>query len=125
MTSIKAKIVLSIGVLLFLICGIFGGVSYYSSYKSLTSNVMETLQQMAVQATNVLEGRLESQFLFLETLAELDELQNPSRPLEAKFTLLDDQIKKTAFQRLSLVDMNGALKATDGKGNRRRDGSRR
>ncbi|HYE81432.1 MAG TPA: methyl-accepting chemotaxis protein [Clostridia bacterium] len=114
MKGIKGRIVMSVGLLLFIVCCLFGGISYYISGKSLNANIQATLPQIVQQASQTLESRVEAQFLTLEAIAELDVIQNPSYMLEEKFKILDDQLNMAAYIDIGLADTDGKANVSNG-----------
>ena len=114
MRSIKLRMVTSMGLLLIMVCGIFGGIAYYSAYESLTQNVQQVLPQMAEQAAMILESRLSENFSFLEAVAEINEVQDPNVPIADKVAIIKDQLKGDKFTGLTFIDLEGNVYSKDG-----------
>ncbi len=109
MKSIKLRIMVSMGLLLTFVCAIFGGIAYYMAYSSLYEDVQNALPQMSQQAVQVLESRLNSNFSFLEAIAETDVVQDPSVPIEEKVKVIMDQLKGDRFTSLTYIDTEGNI----------------
>lgn len=112
MKSIRVKMILAIGVILFVVCSLLGGVSYYVTHSSLAANVEEVLPQMARQSALTLESRLEGEFLSIETIAEMDVIQDPSVPWSTKLSILKDQVNRAKFVKMGISDLNGKCDTT-------------
>ena len=84
MKSLKAKLILSLSILLLIVCIGLGVTSYYFSSKALIEKVGETLPQLATQAANVVENHINGRLNLLEIVATDDELNDPEIPWEAK-----------------------------------------
>lgn len=109
MKSIKLRLMVSLGLLLAFVCAVFGGIAYYMAYSSLKEDVQNTLPQISQQAVQILESRLESNFDALETIAEMDVIQDPSEPIIKKVEVLTDQLNTKSFATLSFIDTEGNL----------------
>lgn len=114
MQSIRLKIVISMGVLLIFISGIFGGISYYSAYKSLTDNVNQVLPDLAEKAALILESRLNENLTFLSSIAEMNMIQDPAVPVEEKVNIVKDQLKGDKFTSLTFIDTEGNVYSDGG-----------
>ena len=71
MKSIKAKLILCLGVLIGVICIGLGVVSFINSSKALTSNLGKTLPRIAEQTASNVQGRIEGQLNSLEAIAAM------------------------------------------------------
>lgn len=113
MKSLKTRIVVSVGALLLVVCSIFGGIAYFSSYNALSLNVKVVLPQVAYEAATILENKLDSNFSVLEAVAELDAIQDPSVPMEQKKAILKDQVNSKRFTSIAYVDLDGNIRSSD------------
>lgn len=112
--SIKAKLSLSFGILLFVICIGLGIVSYMISYGALTSNIEESLSRLAKESAKVVHERIDSQLNALEAVAESDLIKSEALPLDEKLNLLKKEVGRSGHLRMSIVDLEGNAKDTDG-----------
>lgn len=107
MRSIKTRIVVFMGVILFLSCAILGFIAYYSSHNTLTDNLESHLPQSAEEAAMIMSSRIKDKLSTLNAIAEADILQNPSVPPEEKADFLKDMKNSTDFNSVSILDMEG------------------
>lgn len=113
--SIKTKLILFFGVLLLIICTGLGIVAYMASTSALSSNINESLTQMAMEAGKVVEGGMETQFNALEALAESDWIKSDSLSMNEKLELLKNEVKRSGHINMFIADLNGNLRNTKGE----------
>lgn len=114
MKSIKAKLIIFLGLLIGVICIGLGTTSYIYSSKALTSNLGKTLPKIAEQAANNIQGRIEGQLNALEVIAARDDIKDLKIPLEKKMPTLLEEIKRSGNLKMGIADKNGDVKYTDG-----------
>lgn len=113
MKSLKAKLILSLGILLLIVCIGLGVTSYYFSSKALIAKVGETLPQLASQAANVVESNINGRLNLLEIVATDDELNDPEIPWESKKVLLGAIAQKYGYLKIGLSDNQGKIIFSD------------
>lgn len=113
MKSLTTRIVVFVGLILLAVCSTLGGIAYYSSYSALLTNVETVLPQVAYEAAVILENKLDSNFAVLESVAELDSIQDPLAAVEKKAAILKDQINNTRFNQLTFIDLDGNILTSD------------
>ena len=89
MKSLKAKIVVILGLLLLVVCLGLGLASYSSSSKALIEKVNETLPQLATQAAGIVENKIDGLLTSLEIIASNDIIMDQSISWEEKKAVLD------------------------------------
>ncbi|WP_411680872.1 methyl-accepting chemotaxis protein [Clostridium thailandense] len=114
MRSIKSKMIISLGLLIGIICIGLGIISFINSSKALESNLSKTLPEIAKQAANTVQGRLEEHLVFLDSIAARPEIRNPNNSWENKMPVLSEEAKRMGSIRISVVDKDGNVKGTDG-----------
>lgn len=114
MKSIKTKLVVFFGVLLIVVCGVLGGVSYINSSNALVDNTEDTLTRMAQEASKVVSGRIDSTLDTLEALAMIDHISNMGDSWEEKVKILGAEIKRSGHLKIGIADKNGDIKYTNG-----------
>lgn len=112
--SIKTKLSLFFGVLLFFICAGLGIMAYISSANALSSSIDESISQMAKEASKVVQARVDAQLYALEVLAETDSIKEDTLTLDEKVRLLDNEVKRNGHIRMNIADTNGNTKNTNG-----------
>ena len=115
MKSIKTKLILFFSMVLIIVCGGLGAVSYITSSNALINNVKETLPQMAGQAAKIVEARVEEQFLALETLASTNEISSSSNSWNNKAVILTTEAKRGGHLYLGIADPHGTLTLNTGE----------
>ncbi len=113
--SIKIKLTLFFGMLLFVICLGFGTVSYLESSSMLKANIDDTLPQMADQAANFIRSKLDIQLNALEALAGIDILTENDLTLDEKLAHLSNEAERSGYLRIGIADVGGKVKYTDGE----------
>lgn len=114
MKSIKAKMMLFLGLLLASVCICFGLVSFFNATSALKSSLSKTLPRVAEQAANNISGRIEGHLNSLEAIAERPEINDPKSDIENKRSILTEEAKRIGSIRLEFVDSNGEIKKSDG-----------
>jgi len=115
MKSIKTKVIVFVGVLLFIVCSGLGGIAYNTSSNALLDNTNATLKQMAEEASKVVSERIESQLNTLEAIAMIDHIRSVDGTWEEKLTILDAEAKRSEHMKMGIADRNGDIKYTNGK----------
>ncbi|AKN31624.1 chemotaxis protein [Clostridium carboxidivorans P7] len=114
MKSIKAKLILFVGLLIGVICISLGAISFINSTKSLQSNLSKTLPKIADQTASSVQGRVEGQLNELEAIASMPEIRNVNNSWQNKSVILLEQAKRMGSMKLGIADKNGDTKSTDG-----------
>lgn len=114
MKSIKAKLIVFLGLLIGGICIGLSAISFINSTRSLQSNLSKTLPIIAEQTASSVQGRVEGQLSELEGIAAIPEIKDVNSSWEDKRTILLEQAKRMGSMKLGIVDKNGDTKSTDG-----------
>ena len=114
MKSIKTKLSLLFGLLVFFICFGLGVVSYVVSSDALSSNIDESISQMAKESSQGVARALTVQTNALEALAGSEWLQGNSLTIDEKLELLKNEVKRSGHDRMGIIDLQGNAKFTDG-----------
>jgi len=112
--SIKAKLSVFFGGLLFLICVGLGVVAYMASTNALSSSIDESLSQLAEEAGQVVQERVDAQLNALEVLAGTDTIKSEEPTLDEKLALLKAEVNRSGHIRMMLADMEGNSINTEG-----------
>ena len=114
MKSIKAKLLLFLGLLIGVICIGLGAISFINSTKSLQSNLSKTLPEIAKQTASNVQGRIDGRLGELEAIAAIPEIKDVNNSWENKSAILLEHAKRMGSIKISIGDKNGNAKATDG-----------
>jgi methyl-accepting chemotaxis protein len=115
MKSIKAKLVIFLGLLIGVICIGLGTTSFVNSSKALTSNLSKTLPKIAEQSASNIQGRIEGQLSSLEVVVANHGIQDLKNPWENKKAILLEEVKRNGNLKMGIADINGDVKYTDGE----------
>lgn len=113
--SIKAKLTLSFGALILVICVGLGIISYITASSALSTSIDESLAQMAKESSKVVAEGMKVRFNALEALAESDWIKGDSLTLNEKLDLLKNEVKRSNHIDMFIADKNGNIKNTDGE----------
>jgi len=112
--SIKTKLTLSYGVLLFVVCIGLGLISYKTASKALSKSINESLYQMAKEDAKVVTEGMGVQFNALEALAESHWIKSNELTLDEKLDLLNIEVKRSGHIDMNIADINGNSRNTNG-----------
>lgn len=117
MKSIRTKIIALLALLLAIVCLGLGAVAYITSYNSLVDVLKETMPKVATEASVTIEDGIQNQFNKLNIIASLDYmiiLNNPDADDSAVRAILSDEVKRSGYKQMMLVDKNGRALYDDG-----------
>ncbi len=121
MKSIKAKLIVFLGLLIGVICIGLGVVSFINSSKALTSNLGKTLPKIAEQTASSIQGRVEGQLSSLEDIAVRADINDPNNSLENKMQILLGEAKRKGSINMGITDINGDSNNTLGQSSNIKD----
>lgn len=111
--SISARIAVSAGFLVFVLCVGLGVVSYSNGARAVRAQVEEALQLQAKQASEYLETRIGLHMSVLETIAALPQMA--SMDWEEQLEILSREMATSnSFLALGVADPSGVARYTDG-----------
>jgi methyl-accepting chemotaxis protein len=114
MKSIKAKLVVFLGLLIGAICIGLGAVSFVNSANALESNLSTTLPKIAEQTASDVQGRIEGHLDVLEAIASEAEIKDTNSSWEIKKPILLEEAQRMGSIRVAIADKDGNVKNTDG-----------
>ena len=114
MRSIRTKIVVYVIALLLVVCAGFAGISYYTASNALFAQVEETLPQLAVEASKVVENIIEGQLSAIEAIAANHIIRDANAAWEDKMMILNEERASSGHLMMGIADLNGDMKSTDG-----------
>lgn len=112
--SIKTKLILLLGGLIFIVCAGLGLVAYFISSNALSANIDETLIQMSVEASNVVSSRIVNQLSTLEAYAQMDTIKDPQIPMDKKLEFLKKEAERNGHLWMLIADTNANAYTTSG-----------
>lgn len=115
MKSIRAKMIISLSLLLAITCIGIGVVSDLAASKAIINQVNQTLPELADQGAKIVEDRIQTQFNALEILATMDYIKNPKYTWEDQLPILTDEVKRSGMIALTVTSVDGTSRSTTGK----------
>lgn len=115
MKKIKTKLLVNFGSIIVVICIGLGLVASTSATKALKKNTDETLPQMAKQAANVIDGRINTQLSALQVMADKTELKDGEVPWNVKKNILVEECSRAGHVSMGIADLNGNVICTNDK----------
>lgn len=115
MKSIKIKMILYIGLLLLAVCISLSSASYITASKAITSQVNETLPQVAKQGAQVVSEKMNGVLESLEVLANRDRLKDLNNSWEDKDKILQEETSRNGYISMLIAGPDGLAIMTTGK----------
>jgi methyl-accepting chemotaxis protein len=115
MKKIRTKLLVSFGSIIVIICMGFELVASTSATKAFEKNTGETLPQMAKQAANVIDGRVNAQLSALQVMADKTELKDEAVPWDVKKNILVEECNRAGHISMGIADLNGNVIYTNDK----------
>lgn len=112
MKSIKSKLIVYFSLLILLSSITIGAVSLQRASTALTQEAEKSLAALALEASKLTESRIQTQKETLKMIAEMTEIQ--SMDLELQLPGLKEQVEKTEFLDLAVVNLDGTAYFSDG-----------
>ncbi|MDQ7093324.1 methyl-accepting chemotaxis protein [Desulfosporosinus sp. PR] len=115
MRSIKIKVIACIGILLFFVCSVLGFAAYLTAAKAITSQVNQTLPQVADQGAKIVSEKMNTILENLATIANQDRIKDSDNSWEDKKTILQDEAKQNGYSSMLIAGLDGTAEMTTGK----------
>lgn len=113
--SIKAKMMLSMGIMLIIMFSGLSAVSYYNASKTLVSSVESNLTKIAEEGAKVAGSRIDGNLKVLQTLSNSKEIRDINIPWDVKAEVLTNAANNMSYLKLGIADLKGDVKYSDGK----------
>lgn len=102
--SIKTKLILYFGLLIFALCIGLGGIAYYISSDALSSKIDESLMLVTQESADVISSKVESELNVVEAYAQMDIIKDPNVPISEKLSFLEKEAKRNEYLWMCYVD---------------------
>ncbi|WP_291350530.1 methyl-accepting chemotaxis protein [Desulfosporosinus sp.] len=112
--SLRIKIVLYIGVLLLIVCGGLGAISYVTAANAITVQVEQALPELAGQGAKVVTERMNALLGTLEVVANMNRIKDSTNPWEDKKAILQDEAIRSGHISMLIALPDGSAKLTTG-----------
>ncbi|BCN29378.1 methyl-accepting chemotaxis protein [Anaeromicropila herbilytica] len=112
--SIRTKLIFLIGTLIIML-GIGTGIIFYiNSTKALVSNIGKTLPQIATQAANTVQAKLDGHIMELKGVAVQKEIADINMSRDEKLKVLSEQANINGSIKMGYAGLDGIMYYTDG-----------
>lgn len=115
--SIRLKLMLIIGSMSLIICLTLGGVMYMLGSGILQDRIEDSLVQMAINGSRIVEKQVARYLDVMETIARNRVISDMNSPWEDKLQILSEEVSKNGYVRMTVLDMEGNGRTTDGNTN--------
>lgn len=115
MKSIKAKLMVSFGFMVGVVCIVLGIILFISSSNALKSNLSKSLPAISNQAAANIQRKIEGDLSTLESIAVRPDISNPEIPWENKLPILEAEAKRVGSIRIGIINKDGNSNNTEGK----------
>lgn len=113
--SIKGEMIINFGLLFVIITLIFSGVFYTQAKNSNIDNTMSMMDEMSIQASNLVESALSEKILMGYSVANDSVMKDPKASVVDKNEVLNENMKLYGHKAMSIIDIKGNLTSTSGK----------
>lgn len=107
MKSIKSRLIIIFTLILFVSSGALGFLSIINSSKALLARNEETLLNTAIEASKYVEARINTQKLYIETIAQNPIIMDSDISWEEKVGFLQEEAERTGYTGFALADTQG------------------
>jgi len=119
MRSIRLKLIFYFALITIIIALIISTLYYFRIAESLENQTIEALTEIAKESAKLLESRIESKFIFLETIANMNTIRgvdgDRQTTWEEKREILVEEKGRADFISMLISDTQGNADSTDGK----------
>ena len=110
MNSISSRIIFSFGILISVVCLVFGMISYFTSSNSLINVLNETMPKYAAEASLTIKDSIQNQLNTLSFMASRDDMKVPEESdsnYSAVVSMLSKETKRAGHISMMLIDSTG------------------
>ena len=114
--SLRNKLMIVFGLLIFAVGTILAVVAIRTARKAVTEKVETHLIDKATDTAEILDGRINAMFQFLEGIARMPDFADETIPYIEKTKLLNKEIAFTnVLYEAAVADMNGYMYSNDNR----------
>ncbi|GEN57205.1 methyl-accepting chemotaxis protein [Halolactibacillus alkaliphilus] len=116
MKSIRTKLVVYFSVIMTVALVVLGFVIMNGASDSIQNDAEESLLSLSHEAARVADSRITGEFLYLEGLTNLPEVQEETRDIDAAMAVFKERVQETSYLRIGMADLEGNLYLSDSYG---------
>ncbi len=105
--SIRTKLSLAFGLLILIVCAGLGLITYVQSSSAISSQVDESLAQLARESSKLVKERNDLHLNTLEVAAESDLIKSDTIAIDEKLNFLKREVERSGHLSMAVVDVNG------------------
>ncbi|MGP1601629.1 methyl-accepting chemotaxis protein [Treponema sp.] len=110
------KLIIVFGILFFLAVGILTVTSIFFAARAVTGRVEIELIEKAKDTAEIIDGRIDSTFQFLEGLTHMPLLRDDSAPLQERLKLLKQEVQaEELLHDAGIIDLQGIMTTIGGQ----------
>ncbi len=113
MKSIKSRLIIIFTLVILISSGALGFLSIRNSSKALLAKTEETLLNTSIEATKYVEARINTQKLYIETLAQNPIVIKEDIDWEEKVDFLQKEAQRTGYTGFAFADTSGQSRVFD------------
>lgn len=113
MKSIRMRLIMYFSIIMTIALVALGYVIVRGATDSIEEDAGEQLVTLSSESARVADGRIEGKFLYLEGLANLPEVQEETRNIDAAMEILKDRAETAGYLRIGIADLEGNLYLSD------------
>lgn len=116
MKSIRMRLILYFSLILAAATSVLGFINLQGAENAVADEAEEGLYALAEEGAKVTESRLDSEFVYLEGLANFPEAGSREPDVDRAMTIFMNEVEQTDYLRIGIADLNGNLYLTDSYG---------
>ncbi|AOM84244.1 methyl-accepting chemotaxis protein [Salisediminibacterium beveridgei] len=117
MKSIRVTLILYFSLILVAATSILGFINMHGAENAIMDEAESGLYALSEEGAKVTDSRLDSEFVYLEGLANIPEGGSATPDIDAAMEIFLDEVEQTEYLRIGIADLNGNLYLSDSYGN--------
>lgn len=113
MKSIRTKLVVYFSVIMTVALVVLGAVIMNGASETIKNDAEASLLTLSREAARVADSRIRGEFLYLEGLANLPEVQEDTRDIDQAMNVFKERVQNTGYLRIGIADLEGNLYLSD------------
>lgn len=111
----QVKMIVANALPILLMTVIIGSLIFYFSSRALVKNLEESLIEIASQGAKIVEKEIDGNLKVIETIAGMESIKERTGSWEGKQRILEAEVKRNGFRRMSIADPDGYSQTSDGR----------
>jgi methyl-accepting chemotaxis protein len=118
MKNIKIRIATFMAILLIIICTGLGIQSYNTSSKALIENTKDTMPQLALEASKVIEYGISKELSSLDIISsntKISYVEKSPEDISEIINMMDKEVKRSGYLKMAIIDKSGNVIYNNGQ----------